>query len=147
MRVFALLACLLIALPDRPDPTKREVRSTQEQLIGQWRPVHRLVEGNVDNRPDDAAVMTITKTEILVRENGQERGVDDCTYRLDDTKTPIQIDIIPKRDQKKIEAILRIDGDILTLCFVFGGEGPRPTEFASKPGTRVALMKMVRIKK
>jgi len=47
---------------------------------------------------------------------------------------PKQLDLLPK-DDLKIQAICRIDGDTMTLCFITA-DRPRPTDFAARKGSQ-----------
>jgi uncharacterized protein (TIGR03067 family) len=148
MRAILLLAVLTVAVPDRAPPEPKETPVAQ-QIVGEWQLVTAIVGGD-PNAKNDApqTVLIFTAKEIHVRENGKQQPNDDASYTLDATKKPVTIDIVPKRaGNKKIEGILKVEGDTLTLCFPFGGEGARPTNFVSAPNTQTALMHFKRLKK
>jgi len=148
MRAILLMAALVVAVPDRPNPTPKDAaKPIAEQLVGEWRLVSG-VYGGTEKKEADGTTMTFTPTEIHIIEKGQGRRQEDATYRLDDKRKPVGIDIMPKQmGNQKIEGILKIEGDMLTLCFAHGGRGDRPLDFASLKDTRVALLLFQRIKK
>jgi uncharacterized protein (TIGR03067 family) len=69
--------------------------------------------------------------------------------KIDTTKTPAHIDIVPQEGGEKgktIKGIYEVKGDTLRLCFGRPDED-RPTAFASKEGDRTALVEFKRDKK
>lgn len=146
MRALLTVFVLALAAPDREDPTPREkTKPIHEQILGEWQLVNSVVGGRNEKKD---GVLTFTRTEIHITENGQRRSGDDADYVIDATKKPAAIDISVKRDgSQKIEGILKIEGDQLTLCFPRGGGAMRPTDFVSTPQTGIAVMQFTRIKK
>lgn len=150
MRSLLLLTLLAVAVPDREDPTpKSKAKPIQQQILGEWQLVGTVIGGNPDRRKDDrGAVLTFTASEIQIAENGKRQENDDAVYTLDATRKPVAIDITPKRGgERKIEGILKVEGDQLVLCFPHGGGAMRPTDFVSAPQSQVAVMHFKRIKK
>lgn len=73
---------------------------------------------------------------------------DTGTVTVDATKTPRQMDIVGKvgpNAGKTIRTIYKLDGDTMTVCYELG-DGPRPTAFESKAGTKVFLAEYTRAK-
>jgi uncharacterized protein (TIGR03067 family) len=65
------------------------------------------------------------------------------TYQVDPTTEPKTIDVVTELDTSK--GIYRLEGDTLTICGAPNGE-ERPTQFASKRGTRQTLFVLKRHK-
>jgi uncharacterized protein (TIGR03067 family) len=152
MRFLLLIAAVAFVPPDRPDPTpkgKESAATLAEQLIGEWRLEKAVIGGRDDALKDGPreTVLIITPKQIQVRENGNRQDRDDAAYHIDTAKKPATIDIMPMRDMKKVEGIFKIEGDQLILCFAFGGEGARPSDFVSAPGSVNAVMHFKRLKK
>ncbi len=148
MRALLLVPLMMIAVPDRPDPAPKEkAKPLQEQVLGEWRLVKSTVGGREDNEKA-GTLLVVTSTELHIHEKGERNPGEDASYRLDADKKPAAIDLVPKRDgNQKIEGILRVEGDTLTLCFPHAGRGSRPTEFVSPNNSQVALMQFQRVKK
>ena len=74
---------------------------------------------------------------VVMVGNAPDRG----TVRRDDTKSPKTMDIVgfegPNKG-KTFLAIYELVGDKLRVCYDLSGES-RPTEFATKPGTKLFL--------
>jgi uncharacterized protein (TIGR03067 family) len=148
MRAILMFAVLAVAVPDRPGPVPKNETSLQEQMLGDWQ-LEKLLLGNMDT-PDipQKPMLVFVRGEIHVHENGQRKMQEDTAYILDETKKPVAIDIIPKRHgEKKLEGIVKIEGDLLTLCMEIDGAGNRPTEFRSGPNSKSVLMQLRRVKK
>jgi uncharacterized protein (TIGR03067 family) len=151
MRTLVLIVFALVTLPDRPNPTPREMpKPFHEQLVGEWRLVKAVIGGEAKGK--ERTVFVFTKTDIRVRENDRQwdgDGDEDATYTLDETRSPIHIEITPRPqgNDPNVRGIIKLDGEKLTLCFSHSGKGSRPTEFTSTAGTSNALMILERIKK
>ncbi|MSQ94300.1 MAG: TIGR03067 domain-containing protein [Gemmataceae bacterium] len=148
MRALLILSMLAVVVPDREDQTPKEkAKPIQQQILCDWQLVQSVRGGRPDHQKDAMdAVLTFTAGEIQITENGKRQDRDDAVYTLDLTKKPVAIDITPKRgNERKIEGILKLEGDQLTICFTL--DGPRPTEFTTRGEKVIALMQLRRIKK
>ncbi|HYH65522.1 MAG TPA: TIGR03067 domain-containing protein [Urbifossiella sp.] len=66
---------------------------------------------------------------------------DKGTVKVDAAKTPKEMDIIGMEGPnagKTFRTIYKHDGNAMTVCYELG-DGPRPTAFESKAGTKVFL--------
>jgi uncharacterized protein (TIGR03067 family) len=73
---------------------------------------------------------------------------DKGTVKVDPAKTPKEMDILGKEGPNKgktIKTIYKLDGDTMTVCYELG-DGPRPTAFESKAGTKQFLAEYKRAK-
>jgi uncharacterized protein (TIGR03067 family) len=147
MRVLVLIALVLVAVPDREDPNKKDVKPVQEQLLGEWKCVKAVHDGR-DEFDKKNVVVIFDKDVIRVREDGKIQQRDEAGYRIDSTKKPITIDLTPRNDPDlKIQGILKVEGDELVICFGDGPNAARPAEFVSAPNSRAALLYLKRVKK
>src|SRR5262249_17532944 len=73
----------------------------------------------------------------------EDKGDLELTYKLDTTKDPKHITL--EGDGKKMVGIYTLDGDELRVCL---SEDPdnRPTEFATKAGTKTVFGILKRVK-
>ena len=122
MRAVLLLAIFAVAVPDRPAPPVPEAPPIpQIQVLGDWR-----------DRATERQVLRIgpSASEFLV--NGIPSVQDGLTgaYAIDWSKNPVAIDFMPRRGGAKLECILKLDGDRLSLALPLNNE-PRPTAFNS----------------
>jgi uncharacterized protein (TIGR03067 family) len=148
MRALLILSLLAVAAPDRENPTPKKPVPPPNQILGEWKLERIMLGGGVpDTAPEIGnKSINITPTELIALENGEARPNDGARYTIDWTKKPVAIDLMPPNGpQKKIEGILKPEGDQLTICFTM--DGTRPTEFTTATGKVTALMQLRRIKK
>jgi uncharacterized protein (TIGR03067 family) len=147
MRMFVLLAAI-IALPDRPNPTPKEApKGVHEQLLGDWDFV-KLNFGNGADTPakNETRMLRFGAKEIHVFVNGVMKAEDGADYTIDVTKSPIAFDLTPRNGlSKKVQGILKLEGDTLTLCFAI--DDNRPVDFASDAKAQQAVMQLKRVKR
>ena len=134
MRVVLMIAVFAVAVPDRPDPTPREARTPQEQILGDWM---LITNSNV------VFTFRITASESVWSVNGKPSPDNGFTasIAIDASTTPGAIDFLPKRGGEKILAIWKVEGDQLTVAFAGSGD-TRPTEFAAP--ARVAQFRRIK---
>jgi uncharacterized protein (TIGR03067 family) len=146
-----LMAVVALAVPDREDPSPKKAPPTpQDQILGEWQFEKVLIGGGLA-QPDQqkeliGRTLQITRTDILVKVNGELRP-DDCTaYKIDWSRQPAAIDLMPRKgDDKKVQGILKLEGDRLTLCVCI--DGNRPTTFSTDGPGLVMMLQLKRIKR
>jgi uncharacterized protein (TIGR03067 family) len=121
MRSLLILAIAVFAVPDRPDPTPRELsRPLQEQLQGEWVVVQALASGKplVALKPGEA-VFVFAGDRLTIRRPNLENVYE---FKIDHKQNPAAINIrtakIAGKDVKgaNIAGILKIEGDVLSIC-------------------------------
>ena len=119
MRAVFVVFVLAALVPDRQDPTPKETRSPQEQILGDWQ-----------DRNNKGFVFRIMASESVFVVNGQPSPVDGltATYSVDWAKNPVAIDFVQRNGGSKLEAILKLEGDELMLALPLNN-GMRPTQF------------------
>jgi uncharacterized protein (TIGR03067 family) len=140
--IGVLTAGLAFAADAKNDATKKD----EQKFNGSWKAVS--VEYDGKEVPKDA----VDKTSLTVK--GEDytfrRGNDVVkgTHKLDASKTPKTIDAVRSEGTDKDKPLLGIyelSDDTYKVCFAPPG-GERPTEFVSKPGSKVRLIVMKREK-
>jgi uncharacterized protein (TIGR03067 family) len=141
MRRFAamllvLTAGLVFGAGDSKDDAKKDL----DQMQGTWRRTSAQMNGQ--SLPEEAlknTTLTIKGDEYTLEEKGGETRKG--TFKLDPSKSPKQIDLMPAEGPNKgktLPGIYELDGDTLRYCINLQGKD-RPTEFASKQGSGNAL--------
>lgn len=118
-----------------------------KDLVGSW----TCVSATIDGRPlagETAKELRLTLTADRYKTERGEQVLFDSTYKVDATKSPAQIDMIGTEGDLKGKAalgILKLDGDLLTMCYVMPGK-ERPTAFESPPNSVATLIVWKRAK-
>src|ERR1700684_3261385 len=116
MRSFVVIALVILAVPDREDPSKKAVKPVEEQLLGEWLCVRAVQAGQDDPIRQRELTLIVEKDVIRVRENGKINSRDETGYKIDAAKKPITLDLTPKNmTDLKIPGILKLDGDDLVI--------------------------------
>jgi uncharacterized protein (TIGR03067 family) len=132
MRCLLIFAFLVIAVPDRQDPTPKEAKPLREQIFGDWQ-----------DRNNKILVIRIMPTESIFLVNGKPSPADGltATYAIDWSKNPVAIDFIARGGGRKLEGILKLEGDRLILALPLNN-ATRPTDFG--PGNQVLHYQRIR---
>jgi uncharacterized protein (TIGR03067 family) len=139
-----LIAALSLAAPNREDPTPKEARSLHEQLIGDWLQVKRVIGGtDQPNLNNLTLVFTGDSLQHVQVVNGVKKPGPSFSYSLDATKAPAVISF----RTSKYEGILKIEGDLLTICYSQVGDSRPPAQFLSTANPPTTLLQATRIKK
>jgi len=107
-----------------------------------WQDNDRLILNPVDID----LVATITADAFTMNGGGRKKS---SKYKLDTTKTPAQIDLVPETGAKKgktLKGIYKLKGDVLVLC-LNSSEGNRPTEFDPEKKRSFVVIEFKRAKK
>ena len=119
----------------------------QKALQGRWLIVAATHGGK--EAPKEALGKATVTFEGDVMTMTEDEKKKTAKVKIDATKTPAHIDILPQEGGDKgktVRGIYEVKGDTLRLCFGRPDE-ERPTAFASKEGDRTALVEFKRDKK
>jgi uncharacterized protein (TIGR03067 family) len=121
MRVLLALAVAALAASARPGLTRQDNRPGHEQLLGEWQ-----------DRNNQRLSVRFLRSESVFLVDGKPSQTDGltATYTIDWSKSPVAIDITPRNGDPKLECILKLEGDRLTLGIPLNRD-PRPTDFTS----------------
>jgi uncharacterized protein (TIGR03067 family) len=128
LSLAALVACAVLL------PGALAADADQEKLQGKWnvetfeyngKPVEAL-KGAVREFKDSKYTLKPVEGETFTG-----------TVKLDDAKTPKQIDL--ELNERTLKGIYEISGDVLKISYRLEGD-ERPTEFASKPDSGIVLV-------
>ncbi len=145
-RALVIVGMFAAGLSFAADAKKDSAKTDQEKFNGSWKAVS--VEYDGKEVPKDA----VDKISLLVK--GEDytftRGDDVVkgTHKLDASKKPKTIDAVRSEGEgkgKPLLGIYELTDDAYKVCFGPPG-GDRPTEFVSKPGSKVRLIVMKREK-
>jgi uncharacterized protein (TIGR03067 family) len=133
------------ALPDRRGVTVA-VRGGKDKtdldlLQGTWQVTSMTFAGMKIPEKETAKVQLIVKGEKITLSFDGKLDKD-ATFKLDFTKKPKQIDLMPDQGNK-LEGIYELTGDTLKIC-AFEGMG-RPTDFKSDATNKFGLMELKRV--
>jgi uncharacterized protein (TIGR03067 family) len=145
VRLGAVLAVLAIGLLVAADKAKEDAKDDQKGIQGTWTVVS--IEQGGQKEPEDK----VKDARITFGADGKAHlkhgdKAKELTYELDSTKKPKQI-TLKGDDGKTMQGIFKLDGDDLTLCVGDEDSNERPTEFATKDGTKTHLVVLKREKK
>jgi uncharacterized protein (TIGR03067 family) len=136
--LFAALAVGAPGLKDKPAPPPG--------LDGRWAIETRVIGGQPDPGDKSDHIRVAGGRWTILQPDGRtlEWAMD-----LDGAAKPPAFALYRTDDPGRLKppemaGIYQVDGDTVTMCYVF--DGPRPTEFASPAGSRVRLMTLRRVK-
>jgi uncharacterized protein (TIGR03067 family) len=143
-KIVAVLAVgLLIAADDKKDDKDKDAK----KLEGTWAVVSLEREGQ--KAPDEQAKgVTVTFTadgKVTIKDPDKEETKG--TYKLDASKKVKEITLVEGDTEKTLYGIYKLDGDNLTICAIDTSADERPTEFATKEGSKARLVVLKREKK
>ena len=140
--VGMLAAGLAFAADAKNDATKKD----EEKFNGTWKAVSIEYDGKEVPKDEVDKVSLTVKGEDYTFTRGDD--VIKGTHKLDASKTPKTIDAVRSEGDGKDKPLLGIyelTDDTYKVCFAPPG-GERPTEFASKAGSKHRLIVMKREK-
>ena len=118
-----------------------------KDLLGSWTCVSAVIDGK-PLAEGTAKELRLTMTTDRYKTERGDQVLFDSTYTLAASKTPAEIDMVGTEGDLKGKAalgILKLDGDILTMCYVMPGI-QRPTAFDSQPNSGIFLVVWKRAK-
>jgi uncharacterized protein (TIGR03067 family) len=134
-----LAVCLLLLAPalssgraDDPEPP-RPAAAELKRLQGTWDVVKALRDGKDDSKDlkDKGVHVVIDKDRFtFVERKGDKEAM---TVTLAPKKKPAEMDLLIARDKERLEAIYKVEKDVLTVAFNDPGQG-RPKSFDKAKG-------------
>jgi uncharacterized protein (TIGR03067 family) len=143
-----LALTLLAAAPGQDDATKKAIAEEWKRRNGKWEPVATVIDGKEMPAAKDRKF-------VLTYQDGQykdfldDKVVGEGESRIDPTKDPKTLDIIPKGADPKtqtLHAIYELKGDELKVCMALPAGKARPTKFEAPAGSGQVLMTFKRVK-
>ena len=148
MRLTLLLAFLVVAVPDRPDPDKganqSDNRPLTERLQGEWQVVTSLSAGKPHTgvKPGDAVFIFAGDKLSITRPN----LTNVYEYTIDPSKSPMAFTMKARtlngketKTSAPATGIIKIEGDMVSICL-----RPINNEFASNVSTTTILWQVKR---
>ncbi len=142
-KTIAVLACCLfltiqpaIGAPENNDAAKLEGKwlPAEAEIGGQKIPLERL----------EGTLLTLSEGKYIADVAGER---DQGTYKIDATKKPKEIDVMPAPEGpnkgRLLLAIYEWSDDSLRICYELEG-GQRPTEFKTAPNSTRMLVRYKR---
>jgi uncharacterized protein (TIGR03067 family) len=129
IRSLLLVLCLLAAAKD--DPNKKD----QDAMQGDWACESYVVGGGALDDDNAQSIFRTNKGDTYTLYLFRKK-IGGGTFKLDATKTPRQIDLIPEGKGKEatVKGIYKLQKGTLTICAGDPGKD-RPAAFESKMGT------------
>jgi uncharacterized protein (TIGR03067 family) len=119
-------------------------------LAGSWAVVTTVAGGVESPLSNGGSAFLLTAEGTISYRRGQEKARELGTFAVDAKTDPVAIDILspPGVSDPPVRGIVKVEGDILTLCYLRGGrEGVRPPSFEAPVGSDYVLITMKRAKK
>jgi uncharacterized protein (TIGR03067 family) len=138
--LLALGALPVVATADEPP---KGGKTDADRLQGTWKITEITVDGKEVEAASAETIRFVFDGKTLEYRSSTEN--EKGTYRLDPTVGPRAIDMINKEDKLISRGIYKFDGDDLIWCYVRSTAIDRPSEFASKPGTKVILLRLKKV--
>lgn len=118
-------------------------------ILGEWI-VTKTIAGSFDATPGKGEEIRyeFLKDGKLMITQGSMKPTEN-KYKLDLKKTPIELDTLwpLEGDDAWTYGIVKIEGDVLTYCFVSGTKNNRPKKFESTEDKPTTVHSMKRVKK
>lgn len=125
----------------------QDAKGDLAKLQGDWSIIALQRRGKEEPKEKiEKSVVTFKGTKLTMRHKDDPR-VREFTIKLDPTKKPAAIDLMPLTNidvrDKIIPGIYSFDGKSLVLCIPNGKVGDRPTEFKSGGDSDLIVMTLV----
>ena len=143
-----------VASADKP-ATADNPKADKDAIQGTWQVTVEEVggkdvsktEGELKDLANAKWVFTADKITFLV----PGKGDHSAAYKIDSSKKPKELDVTPhdgppNEKDKAIPAIYGLEGDVLKICVGSPQDSARPTELASKEGSKDLLITFKREK-
>ena len=140
---WKIVTVLAVGLLVAADETKKDDKNQDaKKIIGTWQAVSLEREGQKapEEQAKGIAVTFAADGKVTVKTPDKEIS---GTYKLDAGKKVKDI-TLEADGEKTLYGIYKLDGDDLTICAVDTSADERPTEFATKEGSKARLVVLKR---
>lgn len=146
---LTLYALLCAAAFGQEQRAEKAAEITPSQLVGSYTIVESEKSGEkTEKEKIDGVVVHFTEEKIVATDK-DKNNVYACTYKLDTSKSPIEIhmtSIIPEHREAKSKGLIKKEGDKLVLIYTLPDHEEMPKEFKTKEGqVMVTLQKTVAV--
>jgi uncharacterized protein (TIGR03067 family) len=137
---------LLLVACNRQEPAAAAPKTDLDRFQGTWYLVAAVKDGNVLSEDKVKQTTIVFKGDTFRFPGSAEYATSQAgTIKLDENKTPKEMDAI-STEKEVMLGIYRMDDNGYKICFAPAGK-PRPTDFASQPGSGYILQSWGREKK
>jgi uncharacterized protein (TIGR03067 family) len=150
--MFTALILFSLTVPAEPQKEKEfsaEAKKELMKLEGKWNLVKFAAQGMESDVMDRKVSFVFKGTEVTLKSADKEKTETLRITAFDLSTDPKCIDLVEKREgrpDRTLEGIYKIDGDTLQIAHSVLNEGKnRPTSF-EKPGERVFVWTLKRVK-
>jgi uncharacterized protein (TIGR03067 family) len=147
--VLSLLSLLFLVPRDAGRAEETKATATEQDLKnlqGEWKFEWMEMEG--ERRPPDESQAA---SPLKIRDMEMQHGEIRLTFKIDAGTDPKVIDVVLKSDDgasPSFEGIYQLKDDMLTICLnTEDGGKQRPTQFKSKPESKLIVVQLSRVKK
>jgi uncharacterized protein (TIGR03067 family) len=132
---------------EKPKEVKADVIQQEiKKLQGAWAVESVTWDPREKNEGMGKGLSIIISGESLVAKvPGEDKNLGKANFKIDPTKELKTIDITGEGGNDVVRGIYKLEGDTLTVCVGPNERKERPTDFASKPGSRQTLVVLKRV--
>jgi uncharacterized protein (TIGR03067 family) len=154
LTVMIVLAAGTARADDAAENTKAN-KAELEKLRGKWKLVSVVDHGQEDETLTKRGAVFAFENDSLTITGESKPATEKYTIRLDSNTNPKLLDVVkapkgPDGQNRVVEGVYTLDGDILLWCFNLDGNRPakanRPAAVESKADTSAVLFKFKRIR-
>lgn len=123
---------------------KREADPDIQAMQGNWEMTSWQINGaELIRKKGQKVKATIAGNRYVLDPRKGDRALD-ARFKIDASRSPKQIDFLDDQGKVEIKGIYKIEGDVLTICWL--DENNRPTDFVTRdrPGYRLFVLKRVK---
>jgi uncharacterized protein (TIGR03067 family) len=128
LKILVICASLVFFLPPSTKTT-----DDKTSLQGLWQ-AQSVVVGGKDVSQEAAKFIQFIFREdkVIIKGNFGKDSTEECVYKIDSTKSPKHLDILPPSPSEPILAIYELNNDELKICV---RRSPSPEESGERPKT------------
>ena len=150
-QLLVLIGIGLVSTSVAVDPPKEDAAAAGlKKLEGTWIVTRTEQGGRVlekDEAGSNLVTFTGTKCTIISNLGGGQKLTLENTITLDPSRDPKWMDVTAVKPKQTWKGIYELKGDTLKAVFQGNKDGPRPTEFRTRPGSAEVMYTYRRVRK